>query len=150
MAAVNIPQAPFWETTPLAAMSSDQWEALCDRCGKCCLEKLEEEDTGRIFYTNVACKLLDTARGTCGDYRHRSRLVHDCIELTPATLANPYWLPTTCAYRRLREGQSLPDWHPLLSGDPSSVQGAGQCVAGRVIPASEAGPLLHHLIDWIE
>lgn len=147
---MNNPQAPFWETTPLDAMSSAQWEALCDRCGKCCLEKLEEEETGRIFYTNVACKLLDPNTGACGDYPNRSRLVHDCIELTPATVADPRWLPTTCAYRRLREGRALPRWHPLISGDPTSVSRAGQCVAGRVIPAAEAGPLVHHLIDWIE
>jgi hypothetical protein len=142
--------APFWETIPLAAMSVEQWEALCDLCGKCCLEKLEEEESGRIFYTNVACKLLDPASGRCGNYGQRSRLVHDCIELSPANVANPHWLPTTCAYRRLREGRPLPAWHPLLSGDPTSVHRAGQSVAGRVIPPAKAGDLLHHLIDWIE
>ncbi len=94
--------APFWETIPLAAMSVEQWEALCDLCGKCCLEKLEEEESGRIFYTNVACKLLDPASGRCGNYGQRSRLVHDCIELSPANVANPQWLPTTCARCRPR------------------------------------------------
>ena len=143
-------QAPFWETTPLHAMSGEQWEALCDRCGKCCLEKLEEEETGRIFYTNVACVLLDPDSGSCRDYARRSSLVHDCIELSPATLADASWLPTTCAYRRLRPGEPLPDWHPLLSGDPDSVRRAGHCVTGRIIPPAAAGPLVHHLIDWIE
>ena len=146
-----VPSSPrFWETTPLNDMSPEQWEALCDRCGKCCLEKLEEEETGRIFYTNVACKLLDPDTGTCRNYAHRSRLVHDCIELTPATIAYPRWLPATCAYRLLRQGEPLPDWHPLLSGDPDSVHRAGHSVAGRVIPPDQAGPLTHHLIDWIE
>ncbi len=113
-------------------------------------EQWEEEETGRIFYTNVACKLLDPDTGTCRNYAHRSRLVHDCIELTPATIAYPRWLPATCAYRLLRQGEPLPNWHPLLSGDPDSVHRAGHSVAGRVIPPDQAGPLTHHLIDWIE
>jgi len=144
------PALPFWENTSLTAMTPTQWEALCDRCGKCCLEKLQEVVSGQIFYTNVGCQLLDPETGTCLNYAHRSRLVHDCIELSPASVANPRWLPATCAYRLLVEGRPLPSWHPLLTGDPDSVRRAGHSVAGRVLPPAKAGLLTHHLIDWIE
>jgi uncharacterized cysteine cluster protein YcgN (CxxCxxCC family) len=131
-------------------MDPEQWESLCDGCGRCCLEKLEDEDTRRIHYTNVACKLLDHETCRCKDYLNRSRLVHNCIELSPATVEDPYWLPNTCAYRLIREGEPLPDWHPLLTGDPDSVRSAGKSVAGRVIAEEDAGPLIHHLIEWVE
>jgi uncharacterized cysteine cluster protein YcgN (CxxCxxCC family) len=140
----------FWETTPLSAMTLDQWESLCDGCAKCCLEKLEDEDTRRIVYTNVACRLLDPDTCRCGNYPQRTRVVSNCIPLTPATVEDPYWLPSTCAYRLVREGSPLPDWHPLLSGDPESVYRAGQSVRGRVIGEDAAGPLIHHLIDWVD
>jgi uncharacterized cysteine cluster protein YcgN (CxxCxxCC family) len=143
-------QQRFWETTPLWAMDPAQWEALCDGCGKCCLEKLEDEDTRRIHYTNVACRLLDHATCRCKDYGHRTELVHNCVALTPATVEDPYWLPATCAYRLVREGKHLPDWHPLISGEPDSVARAGHSVAGRVIAEEDAGPLIHHLIQWVE
>jgi uncharacterized cysteine cluster protein YcgN (CxxCxxCC family) len=139
----------FWETTPLAAMDEAQWESLCDGCAKCCLEKFEDEDTGRIVYSNVACALLDTATCRCGDYRDRARQVPDCIALVPAVLEDPRWLPETCAYRLVAEGKPLLDWHPLLSGDPASVRAAGQSVYGRVVPADEADDPILHLIDWI-
>lgn len=141
---------PFWETIPLHAMSADQWESLCDGCGKCCLEKLEDECTRRIVYTNVACKLLDHGTCRCRDYPNRAKVVPTCVTLTPATLEDPYWLPSTCAYRRLTEGTGLPPWHPLLTGDPRSVVRAGHSVRGRVIHEDAAGPLLHHLIDWVD
>ena len=140
----------FWETTALAHMSPEEWEALCDGCGKCCLEKLEDEDTQAIYYTNVACRLLDDQTCRCKDYPGRARIVPTCITLTPARLADPYWLPSTCAYRRLAEGRPLPDWHPLLTGHPASVAAAGHSVAGRVIAEDESGPLLHHLVDWVD
>ena len=143
-------QKPFWEKIPLAAMDPEQWEALCDRCGKCCLEKLEDEETRRIVYTNVACRLLDPATGRCRHYAQRARLVHNCIQLSPAAIEDPYWLPATCAYRLVREGRPLPVWHPLISGDAGSVRRAGYSIAGRVIPEEAAGPLIHHLIDWVE
>lgn len=131
-------------------MTPEQWESLCDGCAKCCLEKLEDEDTRRILYTNVACKLLDPDTCRCRHYEQRSRIVSDCITLTPAALEDPYWLPATCAYRLVAEGKPLPQWHPLLSGSPDSVIDAGQSVGGRTISEENAGPLLHHLIDWIE
>jgi uncharacterized cysteine cluster protein YcgN (CxxCxxCC family) len=141
---------PFWETTPLRAMSPQQWESLCDGCGKCCLEKLEDEDTRRIIYTNVACKLLDHGTCRCTNYGERARLVPTCVTLTPAVLEDPYWLPATCAYRLLAEGRPLPRWHPLISGDPDSVARAGHSVRRRVIHEDDAGPLLQHLVDWVE
>ncbi len=142
--------APFWETTPLNAMTKAQWESLCDGCGKCCLEKFEDEDTGDIIYSRIACVLLDTATCRCRDYENRANQVADCVSLVPAALEVPNWLPETCAYRRLREGRRLPKWHPLLTGDPESVANAGRCVRGRVIgPESGEDPLMN-LIDWIK
>ena len=140
----------FWETTPLDAMNREQWESLCDGCAKCCLEKLEDEETRRIVYTNVACKLLDQDSCSCTDYAARSRVVPNCVTLTPAVLEDPYWLPSTCAYRLLAEHRPLPDWHPLVSGEADSAKRAGHSVCGRVISEEDAGPLVHHLIDWVD
>lgn len=139
--------APFWETTPLAAMSREQWESLCDRCGRCCLHKLREDD-GTILFTNVGCRLLDAETANCSDYARRARRVPDCVRLTPASLAEIDWLPPTCAYRLLGEGKGLPDWHPLVSGDPDSVRAAGVSVHGRVVNERKAGPLEHHIVSW--
>jgi len=144
------PDNKFWETIPLTAMTPEQWDALCDGCAKCCLEKLEDEDTGRIHYTNVACKLLDLETCRCGNYANRSRIVTNCITLTPAMLQKPRWLPATCAYRLIAENRPLPDWHPLLSGDAVSVEEAGQSIYGRAISEENAGPLILHLVDWVE
>jgi hypothetical protein len=143
------PDDRFWETTPLDAMTPEQWESLCDGCGKCCLEKFEEEETGRVVYSRVACTLLDLDSCRCKDYANRARLVSDCVTLVPAVLAQPTWLPETCAYRRLAEGKPLPPWHPLITGDQASVAKAGHSVRGRVIrPGRGADPLMN-LIDWI-
>jgi len=142
-------QDGFWMGTPLQAMNSDQWEALCDGCGKCCLEKYEDEDSGRMVYTNVACHLLDLESCRCSDYRHRGERVPDCIALVPAVLDDPRWLPETCAYRLVAEGKPLPSWHPLVSGDPGSVRAAGQSVYGRVVSERDADDPMMHLIDWI-
>ncbi len=139
----------FWETTPLTAMTAEQWDALCDGCGKCCLEKFEDEDTGRIVYSRIACQLLEPKTCRCRDYDNRARQMPDCITLVPEVLKKPAWLPETCAYRLLAEGKALPTWHPLLTGDPQSVVEAGQSVQGRVIgPESGENPLMN-LIDWI-
>ena len=140
----------FWESTPLSTMTPEQWESLCDGCAKCCLEKLEDEETERIHYTNVACKLLDLDTCRCGDYANRTQVVSNCITLTLAVLEKPRWLPATCAYRLVTEKRPLPAWHPLLSGDPASVEEAGQSVYGRVISEENAGPLILHLVDWVE
>ena len=111
-------ESPFWETKALAELTQAEWEALCDGCGKCCLHKLEDEDTGELFHTNVACRLLDLATGRCSRYADRFRWVPDCVQLTPAEVRRARWLPATCAYQRRAEGQPLPDWHPLRTGDP--------------------------------
>jgi uncharacterized protein len=138
----------FWETKTLRQMSQAEWEALCDGCGKCCLHKLEDEESGVIEFTNVACRLLDLDTCRCSNYRQRKSIVPDCTKLTPDTLDSIDWLPMTCAYRRLNEGKKLPSWHPLLTGDPESVHQAGVSLRGRLVSETEAGPLEHHLLDF--
>jgi uncharacterized cysteine cluster protein YcgN (CxxCxxCC family) len=137
----------FWEL-PIDALDRDEWEALCDGCGRCCLHKLEDEDTGYVVETNVACRLLDTATAQCSNYRHRKAFVPDCLRLTPELVRRVPWLPSTCAYRRRADGNPIPDWHPLLTGDDTAMKAAGACVAGRCISEVDAGPLEHHLVDW--
>jgi len=137
----------FWETTRLEDMSRAEWEALCDGCGKCCLHKLEDEETGELVATNVACRLLDRRTGRCSDYRNRRAHIPDCVRLTPAKVRSIDWLPSTCAYRLLDRGEPLPEWHPLLTGDPESVKRAGESVSGWTVSEDEAGPLEHHMLD---
>ena len=128
----------FWEKKSLNAMSQKEWEALCDGCGKCCLNKLEDEETGAVDMTRIACRLLDDQSCLCSQYPIRHQFVPECIVLTPKTLKeNMYWLPQTCAYRLLSEGRPLFDWHPLVSGDPNSVHRAGVSVQGMTIPEFE-------------
>ncbi len=124
----------FWETVPLKKMTPEEWEALCDGCGKCCLNKLEFEDTGEVAYTNIACRLFDDATCRCADYAHRKVHVPECVVLTPKTLDRvAYWMPATCAYKLLAQGRPLPDWHPLLTGDAESTHASGQSVRGRTV-----------------
>ncbi len=137
----------FWELD-LDELSRPEWEALCDGCGRCCLHKLEDEDTGEIAETNVACKLLDTGTAQCRDYRHRKAFVPDCLRLTPRLVKDVPWLPATCAYVCRAEGRPLPDWHHLLTGSRDAMMEAGASVAGRCISETLAGPLEHHVIDW--
>jgi uncharacterized cysteine cluster protein YcgN (CxxCxxCC family) len=141
------PHKPWWETKPLAAMTRAEWESLCDRCGKCCVHKLEDEVTGELYPTNVACRLLDRRSGGCRDYRNRRAYVPECVRLTPERLAKVDWLPSTCAYVLIARGEPLPDWHPLVSGDPESVHRAGQSVRGWTVSEDDAGELEHHLVD---
>lgn len=137
----------FWEL-PIDALMRDEWEALCDGCGRCCLHKLEDEDTGEIAETNVACKLLDTNTARCKDYRHRKAFVPDCLRLTPELVKKIHWLPKTCAYRLRADGDALPEWHYLLTGSRDAMVEAGVSVSGRVISEVDAGPLEHHLMEW--
>ncbi|WP_430733429.1 YcgN family cysteine cluster protein [Ectothiorhodospira lacustris] len=123
----------FWEGRPLADLDDHEWEALCDGCGRCCLHKLQDEDTDEIYYTDVACRLLDPQSCRCSRYEDRLSQVPDCVRLTPAEVTQVAWLPPTCAYRRLHEGRGLPSWHPLLTGDPESVHRAGVSVQGRIL-----------------
>ena len=136
----------FWEK-PLAALNRAEWEALCDGCGKCCLHKLEDESTGEVHATNVACKLLDTHTGQCTHYRGRRAFVPDCVRLTASRVATYSWLPTTCAYRLRAEGKALPDWHYLVCGDREAVHRAGMSTRGWTVAEGEAGDLEHHLVE---
>lgn len=129
-------------------MSEAQWESLCDGCGKCCLEKLEDADTGEIAYTEVACQLLDVHSCQCANYAQRTRFVPDCIKLTAGNVTTLAWMPSTCAYRLLAEGRDLPSWHPLRSGTRESVHRAGASVRGRALNAVQAGDLEDHIVDW--
>lgn len=148
--AVNLRER-FWERHSLAELTQAEWEALCDGCGRCCLHKLEYEDTGEIAYTDIACKLLDLGTARCCDYANRKRHVPDCVQLTPQNLDSINWLPATCAYRRLNEGRGLPRWHPLVSGDPATVRKAGIAVIGRVLPETvvDENDYDEHVVRWI-
>ncbi|MEO5336847.1 MAG: YcgN family cysteine cluster protein [Magnetospirillum sp. WYHS-4] len=138
----------FWLDKPLARLTPEEWESLCDGCGKCCLEKLEDVDTGEVAYTEVACRLLDLETCRCRNYVERRRFVPDCVPLSPKNVKKLPWMPTTCAYRLLTEGKDLPAWHPLVTGDPESVHGAGQSVRGRAVAEKDAGALEDHVVDW--
>jgi uncharacterized cysteine cluster protein YcgN (CxxCxxCC family) len=137
----------FWEDTPLAKLDRAQWEALCDGCGKCCVHKLEDEETGELHATNVACRLLDRRMGRCSDYRHRHAYVSECVRLNANNVSGIEWLPSTCAYRLRAEDKPLPDWHYLVSGDSESVHAAGQSTRGWTISEDDAGDFEHHLVD---
>lgn len=139
---------PFWRVKTLAEMSPAEWESLCDGCGRCCLHKLRDEDTEALAHTEVACRLLDVATARCRDYPNRKRRVPDCLQLTPALVAEVDWLPPTCAYRLVQEGRDLPAWHPLRSGTPETVRAAGVSVAGRCVGERDAGALEDHVAAW--
>lgn len=138
---------PFWKTTPLDQMTAEQWESLCDRCGRCCLQKLENRKTGRVYFTSVSCYLLDTTTCRCSDYAHRFQLVPSCIQLRPDNIGKIKWLPKTCAYRVLARGGRLESWHPLISGDPLSVHRAGISIQNMAISEERVHP--DHLEDYI-
>ncbi len=143
--------APFWQTKTLAEMTREEWESLCDGCGRCCLVKLEDDETDEVFFTDVACQLLDQKSCQCSQYSDRRSYVPDCIVLTPEVVAEIKWLPMTCAYRLIHEGEDLFSWHPLVSGDPKSVHKAGMSVRGCVISETEVSEedLEFHVIHWV-
>ncbi len=138
----------FWKEKSLADMSRTEWESLCDGCGKCCLHKLEDEDTGEIHHTNVACRFLDPEKTTCSKYLTRQRYVGNCVVMSPELLSTLPWMPSTCAYRLLHEGKDLYDWHPLISGESDSVHKAGQSVRGKSVDERVAGDFEDHLVEW--
>jgi uncharacterized cysteine cluster protein YcgN (CxxCxxCC family) len=137
---------PFWER-PLAELDRGQWEALCDGCGRCCLHKLEDEETGILYPTNVACKLLDRRTGACADYAHRKQRVADCVTLDRAKLDSLDWLPETCAYRLRANGEPLAQWHYLISGSRETVHQAGQSTRGWTVSEVDAGELEYHVVE---
>lgn len=141
----------FWKNIPLEQMTNAEWEALCDGCGLCCLVKLEDEDTQEVAYTKVACKLLDCKTGQCQDYTHRKQQVPDCIQLTLDNLPHLYWLPSSCAYRRLYEGKNLPSWHYLNTGSRQSVIKAKKSVAGRCISETQIqeDDIDEYIVRWV-
>ncbi len=131
-------QKTFWKTKPISDMSHSEWESLCDGCGKCCLNKLENEDTGEVHYTKIACRLLDNESCKCSQYSIRHQFVPDCIVLTPKNISeHAYWLPKTCAYYLLWKGKDLFDWHPLVSGDTNTVHEANVSVKEKTIAEFE-------------
>ena len=137
----------FWETKTLAELDRGQWEALCDGCGKCCIHKLEDEETGELYPTTVACRMLDRRSGQCKDYRNRRAFVPDCVRLTTKNVFTTDWLPSTCAYRLRANGEQLPDWHYLVCGDREAVHRAGESTRGWTVSEDEAGELEFHLVD---
>ena len=137
----------FWETKNLIDMNENEWESLCDKCGKCCVIKLEDFDTQQVHYTNVSCKLLCEKSASCKDYENRKSIVPDCIILSPDNLKDLKWMPETCAYKLLNEGKNLPYWHPLLSGNDKEIVKSGNSVKNRVTNENEIK--IKNLPDYI-
>jgi uncharacterized cysteine cluster protein YcgN (CxxCxxCC family) len=140
----------FWKTKKLTEMTTEEWESLCDNCGKCCLHKLEDEDTGKIHFTSVVCNLINLKTCRCTRYSERTRLVPECLDLKQHDFAEFNWLPATCAYRLLSDGKPLPDWHPLVSGTVKSVKEAGVSIGSYAMKESEIDDLEDHIIEWLD
>lgn len=143
---------PFWESKNLEDMTLEEWESICDGCGKCCLHKIKDVESGKVYFTNVACRLLDLGTCYCKDYDHRSEEVPDCFPLTPRIVREVNWLPGSCAYRRLAEGRELAWWHPLVSGDRNTVRQMGVSVCGKVVTEGEVDlkDLEDMVVDWFD
>jgi len=146
-----VSQTPFWQRKSLEEMTEAEWESLCDGCGRCCLHRLEDEETLEVYTTCVSCRLLDTHSCRCSNYPERKKYVPDCIQLTPKDATGFAWLPATCAYRTLAEGRPLASWHPLVSGDPGSVHTAGISVQDQVISEDQVHPddFQEHIVTWV-
>jgi len=142
---------PFWKTISFDQMTPEQWESLCDGCGRCCLYKFEDVDTHEFFYTNVVCRFLDLETCQCTVYSERKEKMPSCIILSPTRIPKLTWLPDTCAYRLVNEGKDLPKWHPLVSGDPLTVHQAGISIQNKAIPEQDIDmrDLENYIIDQI-
>ncbi|MGA7328856.1 MAG: YcgN family cysteine cluster protein [Rhodomicrobium sp.] len=145
-------ETPFWRTKTLEQMTAKEWESLCDGCGQCCLIKLEDEDTGDIAVTRLACKLLNIGTCRCSDYDNRRTHVEDCLQLTPSDAHHLTWLPGTCAYRLVAEGRDLSWWHPLVSGSPETVHEAGVSIRGAALSETKVRQERYpaHIVGWIK
>lgn len=145
------PTRQYWEEKSLKEMTRKEWEDLCDGCGKCCLNKIEDEDTGDIFFTNVGCKLFESRTCKCSNYNNRKKLVADCQILTPKKVNSLTWLPSSCSYRRVNEGKGLPDWHHLVSGSKSTIHRAGASLKGKIVLNEQnVKDLEDHVVDWLD
>lgn len=145
-------EQPFWKQKPLQQMTQAEWESLCDGCAKCCLVKLQDDETGEIAYTSVGCQYLDPDSCRCSEYARRQQLVAECIALEPEMSEVFAWLPDSCAYRLVAEGRELPRWHPLISGDPDSVHASGNSVQHRIVSERDVDPddLEEFIVYWVE
>lgn len=141
---MDVAVEPFWRVKTLEDMSRQEWESLCDGCGRCCLVKLEDDDTGEVHLTKLACRMLDQSTCRCSDYPNRQKKMPDCVAIDPEKVRRLVWLPQTCAYRRLAEGRDLAWWHPLVSGDPNTVHEAGISVRGWVRSEASVSPSSYH------
>ncbi|MGL4474223.1 MAG: YcgN family cysteine cluster protein [Shewanella sp.] len=138
----------FWKQKKLAEFTHEEWESLCDGCGKCCLNKLIDDETEQLYYTNAACKLLNTASGGCQKYADRFQEVPECTRITPENIAELTWLPDSCAYRRIYQERDLPSWHPLLTGSKTAMINAGMSVSGKVVCESKVIDIEDHIVLW--
>lgn len=141
---------PFWKMKSLEEMSKPEWESLCDGCGKCCLVQLEDEETGLRLKTDIACRLFDNSTCRCKDYEHRKTIVPECVVLDPDKARNLDWMPRTCAYRLVADGEDLPDWHHLVCGDAEAIHRAGYSVIGQTVSEDEIdeAEAENHIVDW--
>lgn len=145
---MKMDNVPFWQRKTLAEMTEDEWELLCDGCGRCCLHKLEDEDTGIVYYTNVACRLLDTQSCKCKDYARRKVLIRDCVKLNPNQPEFLQQMPPSCTYRLLEEGNPLPRWHHLITGNRETIHSAGISVRNRTVKEEEVTDYEDQIVDW--
>lgn len=143
-------QEPFWKAKTLQEMSRDEWESLCDNCGKCCCFRLQDEDTDDVYITDVACKLFDDQSCTCTDYPNRSVKVPDCVTITPDNVHDLTWMPQTCAYRLIAQGSDLPPYHHLVTGSRTTIHETGWSVQGAVQSENdiEEDQLPYHIVIW--
>ena len=142
---------PFWETKTLQEMTPEEWESLCDGCGKCCLGMVDDPGgSGGLKHTSVACRLLDPHTCRCSSYQDRHRFVPDCVRLTPDKIEKLEWLPASCAYKRIARKQGLPDWHFLVCGDRERVHALGHSVRGRMVSERDVTDYTAHIVDWLD